>query len=321
VRSEPVDTRPGTAHMLYPLALELTILLAFWLCLCAWQKDPSTPGRTTFAALAGASILWCLGSLLQFEGAAPEHVADRIRYLGILTLPALWAGVAGQTARIELARRLPWFPLVLAAPMCVPYALLFHPTWDVLFMHTVPGGQDGYGPLFWVVVVYSYVLVLGGCGLFVAHALQTRHRAGLLQRLWLGLAALIPTVGNAIYLSRGMPGSSDPTPVLFGAALVALYVSLSTGTLLQALPITQHDLIEQLPLGVVLTDRNGMVISLNTAAERHLGTNEGWAAGRNLDAIFAEASDDLRADITPIVANGREAGQLVLIDPSSKEQA
>ena len=64
-----------------------------------------------------------------------------------------------------------------------------------------------------------------------------------------------------------------------------------------------------------------MVISLNPAAERHLGTNEGQAAGRNLDAIFAEASDDLRAEITPIFANGREAGQLVLIDPSGKQQA
>ena len=85
--------------MLSPLALEMTILLAFWLCLGAWQTDASTPGRTTFAALAGASILWCLGSLLQFDGAAPEHVADRIRYLGILTLPAFWVGVAGHATR------------------------------------------------------------------------------------------------------------------------------------------------------------------------------------------------------------------------------
>ena len=37
--------------LLYEIGLELTILFAFWLCLGVWQRDPSTPGRSTFVAL------------------------------------------------------------------------------------------------------------------------------------------------------------------------------------------------------------------------------------------------------------------------------
>ena len=74
---------------IYTIALQLTILLAFWLWLGAWQRERGTPGRNTFAALTVAAIAWCLGDILK-QGQIPEIIADRIRYVGILSLPPLW---------------------------------------------------------------------------------------------------------------------------------------------------------------------------------------------------------------------------------------
>jgi PAS domain-containing protein len=304
--------------ILYAIGLELTIVMAFWLCLGVWQKGASATGRRTFVGLCWAGIFWCAGELVAVRGILDEAVADRIRYLGILTLAPLWAGLAGHATRLELARRVPWFPLALMAPLAGPYLLMFSERWSGLFMGTVPGRADVYGPLWWVTASYAYLLVVAGSARFIYCALRARVPGRWTRRLAVGLAALVPLAGNATYLAHDLSWPADPTPVLFGVALIALHGAIFTGGLLQALPVSQHELIRQLPLGVILTDRPGVVIDVNPAAERRLAVTEATAIGRTLDAILTEAESDVRADVSPILSQEREAGQLVLIDPPGK---
>jgi PAS domain-containing protein len=108
--------------------------------------------------------------------------------------------------------------------------------------------------------------------------------------------------------------------LLLGASLLALRSGIFSGGLLQALPISQHDLIRQLPLGVVLTDRRSVVIDVNPAAERRLCVSQACAVGRTLDAILSEAESHVRAEVVPIFSQDREEGQLVLIDPPAKRR-
>jgi PAS domain-containing protein len=306
--------------LLYSIGLELTILLAFWLCLGVWQKDRSTAGRLTFVALGFSAILWCGGELLALREVLDEAVSDRIKYLGILSLPALWLGMAGHATRLELARRVPWFPAVLLLPMACPYALMFSSRWSGLFQTTVPNGADQVGPLWWVATVYGYLLVVTGSALLIASAFRRRRWGAPLRRLVVGAAALIPLAGNAIHIASGMSWLMDPTPLLFGTALLALRSAIFSGGLLQVLPVSQHDLIQQLPLGVILTDRRGVVIDVNPAAERRLCVSRARAVGRTLDAILSKAESHVRADVVPIFSREREAGQLVLIDPPGKAE-
>ena len=306
--------------LLYSIGLELTILLAFWLCLGVWQKDRSTPGRATFVALGFSAVLWCSGELTALRGILDEAVAGRIKYLGILSLPPLWIGLAGHATRHELARRVSWFPVVLLAPMAFPYALMFSSRWSGLFLTTVPNAVDQYGPLWWLAGAYGYLLVVTGAVLLIASALRRRERGAGLRSLAVGVAALVPLAGNAVYISSGMPGLMDPTPLLLGAAFLALRSAIFSGGLLQALAVSEHDVIQQLPLGVILTDRRGIVIDVNPAAERRLCVSQVRAVGRTLDAVLSEAESHVCADIVPIFSQDREAGQLVLIDPPGKEE-
>jgi PAS domain-containing protein len=305
--------------LLYAIGLELTIVMAFWLCLGVWQKGSSARGRLTFMGLCWAGIFWCAGELVVLRGILDEAAADRIRYVGILTLAPLWAGLAGHATRLELARRVPWFPLALMAPLACPYLLMFSERWSGLFMGTVPGQADVYGPLWWVAAAYAYVLVFAGSARFIYCAVRERTPGHWTRRLAVGIAALVPLAGNAAYLASGLSWPADPTPVLFGVALISLRSAIFTGGLLQALPVSQHELIRQLPLGVILTDRHGVVIDVNPAAERRLAVTEATAIGRTLDAILTEAGSDVRAEVSPILSQEREAGQLVLIDPPASK--
>ena len=96
-------------------------------------------------------MLWCVGEIAYYRDLLPEVWTDRILYVGVLSLPAFWAGLACHASRLDLARRVPWFPLMLLAPMALPWSLMFSSRWSALFVRTVPSGIDTYGPLWWVV--------------------------------------------------------------------------------------------------------------------------------------------------------------------------
>lgn len=306
--------------LLYSIGLEITMLLTFWVCLAVWQRDRATPGRSTFACLCLSSTLWCAGELASARGFVDEFTSDRILYAGVLSLAPFWVGVAGYATRLPLARRVPWFSLVLLAPNLVLYALLFAGPWSGLLLTTRAGEIDLYGPLWWVCLGYNYTLVLAGSALFVVSAARWKLPGRVAKRLTVGIAPLVPLAGNTAYVLSGMTWGIDPTPLLFSVALLALGNAIFTGGLFQILPISQHDLLEQLPIGVVLTDRAGVVVDVNPAAERHLGLSEASAVGRALDAILSEATADVNAEISTIFSNDREAGQLVLIDPPDKTE-
>jgi PAS domain-containing protein len=304
--------------LFYSIGLELMILLTFWVCLGVWQKDHSMPGRWTFVGLCVAMILWCAGDLARVRELTDDFISDRLLYAGVLSVGPLWVGVAAQSTGLPLARRMPWFPLALWLPNLFLFGLLFAGPWSALYVQTRPGGSDIVGPLWWVGVFYGYVLVLAGCALFITSAIRWPTPGRLRRRFAVGVAPLVPLLGNASWVFQWVAWPTDPTPLLLSVTLFALGSALFSGGLFQALPITQHDLLEQLPIGVVLTDRSGVVIDVNPAAERRLGIAEATAVGRALDAILSEAREDVNAEISPVFSNGREAGQLVLIDPPAK---
>lgn len=303
----------------HSLALELIILLAFWLGLGVWQKDRATPGRKVFLAMALSVAAWCFGDLSAERGLLGPVASYRIEYLGMLSMPALWLGAAAHAARLDVARRVPWFPLLLLAPQAGLYALLYAGPWGCLLIDPLAGEGGGLqGPLSWLNAAYSYLLVSVGSGLIIYSGVREGLMGQRGLRLVVATASIAPLAANAAYLADGMTWQHDPTPLLFGVALLALRSAAFSGGLLQALPISQHDLIGQLPVGVILTDRLGVVVDVNRAAERHLGVSLEKAQGRTLDAILDERGENVLIEVTPILSGGRESGQLVLIEPPSK---
>jgi PAS domain-containing protein len=303
---------------LFEVALELNIALALWLCLGVSQADRSTPGRATFGALCLSAMVWCTGELVDQRGLADEWVADRIKYLGVLTLPPLWAAFAAHIARFDVARRAPWFAFVPVLPQLLLFGLLFAGGWSSLYLTTIEGADDLYGPLWWVSLGYSYLLVIGGSAAMIATALRDRRAGSWRRQVAVGFAALIPVAGNSVYVASGLSFPYPPAPILFCVALVTLRQTLLSGSLLQTLPVSHAELVTQIPTPLLLTDRRGAVVQLNPAAERRLGIAEAHALGRSLDAVLAETAEPLEWDVTPVRCGSREIGQIVLLDPPAR---
>lgn len=295
------------------LVLELIVLLAGSLGLSAWQRDPSTTGRISFCALCVAAAATALGEALHLRGVATEVVADRVKYAGVLALPPLWVGFATHVAGFDLARRLPWFPALLLLPGLFLFGLMFDPRYGVLFVTTIEGGADVYGPLWLASTFYGQTLAVTGTAVLSTVVLRTRRPAQIARRLGLVAASLLPVVGNALYVGSHLAWPYDPTPLFLGVALLAMRSAAFEGGLVEPMPISQRDLIHQLPVGIILTDRRGHIVEMSDVAGNRLGVFEEFALGRRLDDVLAwcEPTPLRTQDLTH---RGRPTGRLVLLE-------
>jgi PAS domain-containing protein len=300
----------------YTLALELTLMLATWLAIGAWQRERGIPGRVTYGAAALAVVAWLAGELIEMRGEMPL-LARRIRTVGVLTLPPLWFGVAAHAVKLPLIRRTPWIPLILMVPMVPLYALLYAGPWSVLFIPATDAIQVDVGPLMWWYIAYAWTLVVVG----VAVLLQGAWRADSVElrreRLKMALSVIAPLLANGLAvwnLSQSGRTGLDVTPLMIAVTLIAFRRSILSGGLLDVLPVAQRDIIQHLPFGVVLADGHGAVIDMNPAAEELLEVSRVEALGRALDAVISRAPLEVRIEISTVQGRGGESARFALLE-------
>jgi PAS domain-containing protein len=300
----------------YALALELTLVLAIWLAIGAWQREHDVPGRLTYAAAALAVMLWVGGELME-RRAETYLLARRVSTLGALAIGPLWLGVAAHAVKLPLIRRTPWIPLALMLPLVPLYALMFAGPWSLLFIPASEAQHVEAGPLLWWSAAYTWALVLSGVAMLLRGAWQAEDAALRLDRIKMAFSVLAPLAGSAVALwSLARTGRTgiDLTPLLLAVPLVAFRRSILSGGVLDVLPVAQRDIIQHLPFGVVLADPRGAVIDMNPAAEELLEVSRMDALGRALEAVISRAPLEVRIEISSVRGRGGESARFALLE-------
>lgn len=293
------------------LILELNLLLALLGATLAMLRSGSVAGRRTYAGLALAGAAWCAGELLVDRSLADAWTGMRLSMLGLVLVGPFWLGVAVHMAALPLARRLPWFPAALAVPGLMLWSLLFLDPWSAAVMR----GPHEPGPLWWVYSIFSYLLIILGIGVHVWSGLRQSDRRQRAQTIAIGLSGLLPLGTHVAYAALGFPWAFDPTPMTLTPSGVALASALFPGGLLDVRPVAQQELIERLPLGVVMADRSGAVFDVNPHAQRVLGVSRNEALGRALDAIVAEAPVGYRVELSEVQLASRVVARFAFLHP------
>ena len=294
------------------LLLESTALLVLWLCLSVWQRDATARGRRLFMGLCAAIFAWSLGGLVEAIGGLSPTAVDRITYAGVFAVPPLWLTLTTQMRGAPFASRTSWLLGALLAPPAAAYALLFSGDASAWFLAYDGQGVRITGPLWWVNAGYGWTLAALAFLQLVRAGIEQREARKRAGRIALAVASCAPAAANVVYVLHGIPGV-DATPLLLAAILVALRSSLFSGDLLQALPLSQLDLVSQLPAPVILTDLADHVTEINPAAQLELGISKADALDRSLTAVLEDALGDPQLERWPILVGGREAGHILLI--------
>ena len=280
----------------YVLPLLIAGSISILLLIPAWQRR-SAPGALTFIAFVLASGWWCYGYALEL--AAPDIATKlawvKAEYISIVVVPVLWFIFSLQYTRRWPKQR----PFFLAFLFLIPlYTLLM--VWqepESQMIYTSIGLNTSgnvyvldvtYGPLFWLFIAYSYILLFGGTAVML-HFLSRIPQFYQAQARWIIVAAFLPWVGNGLTLLGLSPFPNiDLTPFFFVLTAVVITFELSKLNLLDVTPIARNLLIENMNDGIIVIGEDNRIIDLNPSAAQIINKAIDQAIGSKITDIFTE---------------------------------
>ena len=280
----------------YILPLIVSAVIAGFVAYHVWRRRATASGAMALFMLALACAEWSLGYALEIAGNdLPTKIFwGKSQYIGIVTVPLAWIIFAYAHANpgAWLTRRtvavlsiLPAITLILA------FTTEFHGLiWKHIEVRTV-GSFSAlhvvHGLGFWIYWAYTNVLLLIGTLLILRLFRRTK---GLLRRqnVLLLLAVLTPWLGNILYVTGLSPiPNLDITPFAFTVSVVAFAWGIFSFKLVNLAPVARDLVVEKMPDGMIVLDKQGTIVDINPALQSALGVSAAQAIGQKAKDLFS----------------------------------
>ena len=271
-------------------------LVGLWLGgVLALMRLPSTPLSSAVRGLTVCAALWAVGDVI--AGLAQDlfwkQVGVSILYTGVIFLPALWWMVALHWAEDRRGAVTPhlqrWVraPLVFAGAMWL--VMLTNP-WHGQFLVPVVRGRNLYGPLWWLMAIPNYALILGA-GVVVLRVLRRTDVAPTRsQAAFLIVASGLTLTANWAYVSGAGPPAGVTLPMISIAVMILVIGMLRQG-LFGVLPVALRVIASHDP-DALLVVSDGRLVHANPRARELLSPMDprpGMPIHEALDRILHRA--------------------------------
>ncbi|MFM8319409.1 MAG: histidine kinase N-terminal 7TM domain-containing protein, partial [Chloroflexota bacterium] len=282
----------------------------------AWKRR-GIPGVRAFAALMLAAGWWALFAAFEYatDQLAWRILWSKVQYLGIACLPPLYLSFTLSytqlinNERIRSALRSPLFYAIPAAAVLLVFTNELHGwIWPAITPFSEANGTLNFhfehGWAFWLLILYSYTLLLGGSLVLIVAAARFppvyRPQAAAVIT-----GAAIPWISNLFYvLDLGPWSQTDMTPVAFALVGVIYAVSVFRFYLFDVVPVGQESVIESMTDGLLILNAQKRVVYANPVVSRML-----YAGSRPSEAWTGRPQDELLQDFPKLLQVINQAGQ------------
>ena len=282
----------------FVLPLFMAAGISAGLALYSWKQRPAA-GATLFALLMLAVAEWALGDALRLGciNLPDKFFWARVRYLGILAVPAVWAAFA-----LQYTGREKWLtPRNIAILAIEPLATLLlvwtndahHLIWSNIKLETSGSllmWSASHGSAFWIHTAYSYLLFLLSTSLLIQTLIHSprlyRKQAGILL-----IGALTPLVGNMLSTFGLISFPLDLTPFAFTIAGLTIAWGIFRFRLLDIIPVARSAVVDSMGGGVLVLDVQNHIVDINPAAQNIVGRPASEVIGQPASQILADKLD------------------------------
>ena len=280
----------------------LAALSAATIGILAWERRKVT-GARYLAWLMLAVMVWAGAATLELSSTLLRDKIfwSKVEYLGTLSVPVLFFLLAADYNQLERALRPRTIVQLLLIPLFSLALALTNEKHGLIWrsFQPSPSGHNllifNHGPLFWLLVAgYSYLMMLLGSLLLLRtlHFYSPHYRG---QSLILMLGAIVPWIGNLLYLSGNISWQGlDPTPLCFAATGAIFAFDLLYLRMLYVVPIARGNAFNAMGDGIVVIDNEKTILDINPAAANLFGKPAGVLCGQQLQiaALVAVADQD-----------------------------
>ena len=278
--------------------LIISSLLGFFLAIFIARRRRG-PGSQALSVLILGASLWSLGYAFETlsSSLAIKLFWEKFEFLGIVIIPLAWFTFVAQFLGYPkwMGRILKQKVLLGIIPVVTLVLVwtneLHNLVWTNVELETIgPLVTLDFvrGPWFWVLMVFSYsLLLLGSVKLAISVFNVVR-----LQRwqVFLALVAiLLPWIGNIFYITGWTPEHFlDWTAFLFLISGVLFMVSLFRFQLANILPIAQEAVFAGLADCVLVLDLNDTIVEMNPSAKKMVNSTSEESLGKNLALVMPD---------------------------------
>ncbi len=271
-----------------------TVLLATLLAVYVGLRPDRSPVRAPLLAVLAALIVWSVGVIWRLSASndAMAFAGFLVGWAGIAALPPLWLLLASRYARVPILEQRPLLALAAFVPSVFAWLALASNDLHHLFYREFTRTTTERGPLFYVWLLCAYPAILAGLFLFLRAARIAYPRGAWPRFLAVGAIALLPTATSLLFIFGWLPVAYDPTPAALGVSVVVMTLGILRLQLLDTLPLARRDVVDHLRDGVLVADRDGILIDANPAAIAILASSRADMRGQSLRSVLAASSRD-----------------------------
>lgn len=273
----------------------------------SWRMRPAR-GAKEFSLLSLSVSIWCLGYLLGFFNSdlTWKLVFLRVEYAGIISSSYFWFVFIATYVNNETLRKTKTLTALAVVPLIsfilvltVTRQHLFYSSYGLIKVGNLETLRKSYAPGFYVQMIYSYLLVVGGTLLLLLAVYQMpgRYRR---QFIPIALAVLIILVPNFLYVTRTKPfGVYDPTPISFALAGTIFSLIIRRYRFLDVVPTAYNQVFRSVNSGIIIIDERNRVLDLNPVAEKILSRTSRQIVGKSLPEVCPEIAGILASSRNP----------------------
>lgn len=283
----------------YTVPVLVAALISFGLALFVWQKRINRVTNQAFIAIMLALGSWALLQAVELSLSSLEARLWLVtpRYLAVFVAVAAWFFFALAYAGHERWTTRRTISLLAIAPVVFLLLVLTNPLHQWMWRQVTLDDSLPYatlsfefGPIFWLHMLYSYLLMLWGTLLILRSVIYSSdfYRR---QSILLFIALLIPWLGNALYLLGLVPFDMAPLGFVLTGLIVAWgFLNLR---LLDIVPLARTAVFESFNDAILIIDEQDRLVDFNPAAGRLLPTSTPAVIGQPLAGLLPDLAESL----------------------------
>lgn len=291
----------------YVIALFFSALISAVFAAMTWPWRNSPGGRPIVWFTLAASE-WTFAAALE-AAAIPVPIKillSQISYIGVVSTPVFfflfaleYTGWGKRLSRKQVAG-------LWVIPLMILFLAATNQWHRLLWPRFSPSPHSpniliySHGPAYWVLIFYSYLLLLIGTLLIIRVALNFRnlYRG---QSLLLLLALIVPWVANALYAFNLSPFPHlDLAPAAFGLTGALMSLNITRYRFFDLIPVARDALIERMQDGVLVVDGKNRIIDINPSARHLLAVDSAISSGKPGTML------NLFPELAPVIHSSRE---------------